>query len=121
MRVAPNKDAPRPVKPSSVKYLNPTFGENNKLRPERRHTEQGGQTSNTYEEVPTGKQTFIMHNRKTQNSVNVEGSMGAKKRVGTTFEARNGLKMNALGDKVYKTPEYMPNFFREGGLVAGST
>ena len=71
--------------------------------------------------MPTGKQTFVMHNRKTQNTVGVEKSMGSKKRVDTMFEARNGLAMTALGDKVYKTPEYMPGFFRDGGLVAGST
>lgn len=47
--------------------------------------------------------------------------MGSKKRVTTMFEARNGLPMAALGDKNYKTVDYQPNFFREGGLVAGSS
>ena len=47
--------------------------------------------------------------------------MGNKKRVNTTYEARNGLPMNSLGDKIYKAPEYMSGYFREGGLIAGST
>ena len=42
--VPANKDAPRPEKVSGVKYLNPTFGENVKPRPERRHMDKGGQT-----------------------------------------------------------------------------
>lgn len=117
----PNKDAPRPEKVSGVKYLNPTFGENLKPRPERRHTDVGQQTTKTWEDQATGIQTFVMHNRKTQDTIGVEKSMGNKKRVGTMYEARNGLAMTALGDKVYKAPEYMPGFFREGGLVPGST
>ena len=56
--------------------------------------------------MPVGKQTFVMHNRKTQKEVEVTKAMGSKKRVGTMYEARNGLPMAALGDKTYKTPEY---------------
>ena len=29
--------------------------------------------------------------------------------------------MTSLGDKDYKHPEYKPNFFKEGGLIVGST
>ena len=71
--------------------------------------------------MPVGKQTFIMHNRKTQKEVDVTTSMGSKKRVKTMFDARNGLPMASLGDKNYKAPEYQSGFFREGGLIAGST
>ena len=71
--------------------------------------------------MPIGKQTFIMHNRKTHKDVDVTKSMGSKKRIGTMFEARNGLPMAALGDKIYKSPEYQSGYFRDGGLVAGST
>ena len=62
-----------------------------------------------------------MHNRKTQKEVEVTQSMGSKKRVATMFDTRNGLSMAALGDKNYKAPEYQAGFFKEGGLVAGST
>jgi len=47
--------------------------------------------------------------------------MGAKKRISTMYEQRNGLKMAALGDKPYKAPTYQPGFFREGGLIVGAT
>lgn len=47
--------------------------------------------------------------------------MGSKKRLTTMYEHRNGLGMAALGDKNYKDPAYEPGFFREGGLIAGST
>ena len=29
--------------------------------------------------------------------------------------------MKSLGDKIYRAPEYLPDFFKEGGLIAGST
>ena len=29
--------------------------------------------------------------------------------------------MTSLGDKIYKHPDYVANFFKEGGLIAGST
>ena len=29
--------------------------------------------------------------------------------------------MTSLGDKIYKYPEYDNGFFREGGLITGST
>jgi hypothetical protein len=29
--------------------------------------------------------------------------------------------MTSLGDKNYKNPEYTPEFFKDGGLIPGST
>ena len=29
--------------------------------------------------------------------------------------------MTSLGDKNYKNPDYTPDFFKDGGLIAGST
>ena len=88
-------------------YLRPENTQG-RAQPERRHTNQGGQSivAIDHEEMPVGKQTYIMHNRKTQKEVEVTQSMGSKKRVGTMFDARNGLAMASLGDKVYKTPVY---------------
>ena len=107
LKVAHDKDAPRPEKPHGVKYLNPTFGQNVKPRPERRHTDAGRQTTNTYEDLPIGKATFLeRNNRKTINETEINKTMGSKKRVNTMYEARNGLAMAALGDKTYKAPEY---------------
>ncbi len=47
--------------------------------------------------------------------------MGKKIRIQTMYEMRNGLPMQSLGDKIYKAPEYIPGFFKEGGLIVGST
>ena len=47
--------------------------------------------------------------------------MGRKTTVEFLDEQRNFLPYTALGDKYYKNPEYSDNFFREGGLVAGSS
>lgn len=47
--------------------------------------------------------------------------MTQKQRVNTMYDQRNGLPMASLGDKNYKSPDYIPNFFKEGGLIAGST
>ena len=47
--------------------------------------------------------------------------MTQKARIKTIEEARNGLPMASLGDKNYKNPDYTPGFFKEGGLVVGST
>jgi hypothetical protein len=122
LKVAHDKYKERPVKATGTKKLDPDFSASVRPRPERRHTEAGGQTTNTWEDIPTGRATFVgIHNRKTQDTVDVEKRMGTKIRVTTTFEARNGLPMVSLGDKIYKAPEYQPGFFREGGLVPGST
>ena len=29
--------------------------------------------------------------------------------------------MTSLGDKIYKFPDYTPGFFKDGGLIVGST
>lgn len=47
--------------------------------------------------------------------------MGKKKRINTFYEMRNGMPVKSLGDKIYKAPDYKPGFFKEGGLIVGST
>ena len=47
--------------------------------------------------------------------------MGKKARVNSLYDQRNGLPMTSLGDKIYKHPDYTPGFFKDGGLIAGST
>ena len=78
-------------------------------------------TNKTSDDAVAGKHTFVSHNRKSINEYAVEGKMGNKKKVNTMYEARNGLAMQSLGDKIYKAPEYMTGYFRDGGLIAGST
>lgn len=55
------------------------------------------------------------------NEYSQEGKMGMKKRVHTIYDQRNGMPLSSLGDKIYKAPEYVPGFFKEGGLIVGST
>ena len=31
------------------------------------------------------------------------------------------MSLKSLGDKIYKTPDYQPGFFKEGGLITGSS
>jgi hypothetical protein len=31
------------------------------------------------------------------------------------------MPLKSLGDKIYKAPDYMPHFYKEGGLIVGST
>ena len=47
--------------------------------------------------------------------------MTKKVRVGSLTERRNHLPMTSLGDKMYKNVDYCKDFFRDGGLIAGST
>ena len=90
-----------------------------KDRAERKHLV--ANPSASYEDLEIGKRTFVSHNRKTMNEYNQEKVMGTKKRINTFYEMRNGLPVSSLGDKIYKAPDYQPGFFRDGGLVAGST
>ena len=77
--------------------------------------------SGSYEDLQIGKQTFVTHNRKTVDEYKQEQVMGMKKRVENLYDVRNGLPLKSLGDKIYKAPEYMPGFYKEGGLIVGST
>lgn len=89
-------------------------------RAQKKHLVPG--VSGTYEEQEVGLRTFIdVHNRKSLDEFSVDKRMGIKQRVHTLYDQRNGLPLASLGDKVYKAPEYQPGFFKEGGLVTGST
>jgi hypothetical protein len=37
------------------------------------------------------------------------------------YDQRNGVPLSSLGDKIYKCPEYQTDFFKDGGLITGST
>ena len=75
----------------------------------------------SFEDNLRGKATFVEHNRKTVDEFQVEARMQGKVRIKTLYEQRNGLPMRSLGDKVYKAVEYQTGFFKEGGLIVGST
>jgi hypothetical protein len=51
----------------------------------------------------------------------LEDVMTRKRRVRSLSESRNGMACYTPGDKHYRHPEYMPEFFKEGGLITGCT
>ena len=51
----------------------------------------------------------------------LEKMMGGKKRIWSIEQKRNGIKLGIPGDKFYKNIEQFPTFFKEGGLIPGST
>lgn len=51
----------------------------------------------------------------------LEYEMGSKKRIWSIEQQRNGMQMRSPGDKFYRTSEQFPNYFKEGGLIPGST
>ena len=63
----------------------------------------------------------MQHNRKTTNEQGLEKTMGFKGRSNSMAHQRNGCALVSLGDKIYKAPEFSTHFFKEGGLIAGST
>jgi hypothetical protein len=51
----------------------------------------------------------------------LEDVMTRKRRVKSLSESRNGMACYTPGDKHYRHPEYLPGFFKEGGLITGCT
>jgi hypothetical protein len=51
----------------------------------------------------------------------VEKFTGQKIRLPTLDARRNYINLNSPGDKIYKNVEYSPGFFKNGGLIVGST
>jgi hypothetical protein len=58
---------------------------------------------------------------KTLTEYNIENMMTKKKRVFTLGEQRNYFKNCKPGDKNYTCSDNSPDFFKEGGLIVGST
>lgn len=51
----------------------------------------------------------------------LEKEFGIKKKILTLQEKRNYMEIKNPGDKAYKVSEQSSNFFKEGGLIPGST
>jgi hypothetical protein len=51
----------------------------------------------------------------------LEVRMSRKKRIFSLNQQRNGMITTNLGDKNYKNVDNSPDFFKEGGLIVGST
>lgn len=57
----------------------------------------------------------------TTNEIPIEKEFGIKKKLYTLSERRNGIEVVSQGDKHYKASENFSNFYRDGGLIVGST
>lgn len=68
-----------------------------------------------------GIRTFVGANQTKGEDYFVESRMQTKMRILGLDGQRNGLGVSSLGDKPYKYPEYDSNFYKAGGLIAGST
>ena len=76
------------------------------------------------ERVPffRGLKTFYPNgNCRTFNEINLEKEIGGKKRIWTLEQKRNGIEMRNPGDKFYKASEQFPTYYKDGGLIPGST
>jgi len=66
-----------------------------------------------------GIRTFRHGNMSTTTEFTLEKRMIRKKSNTELMDKRNGLPLRSLGDKIFKFPDYKPNFFKEGQLVPG--
>ena len=64
------------------------------------------------------RQKFIYHSL---SELSVEKAMVRKKRINSLEQQRNYFNIGIPGDKNYRYAEYSENFFKEGGLIPGST
>ena len=87
---------------------------------ERRHfPEKFGQ-----EKIPffQGIKTFYPNGQcRSIKEISLEKEMGGKRRLWSIKEKRNGMDMRVPGDKFYRLSEHFPTYYKEGGLIPGST
>ena len=57
----------------------------------------------------------------TSSEINIESMMNKKKRISSLEQQRNYYKKINPGDKNYRYVEHSPDYFKEGGLIVGST
>ena len=77
-----------------------------------------------FEKIPNnqGIRTFYPNGLcETFKENTIEKQMGGKRRIWTTEQQRNGMAMRSPGDKFYRTSEQFPTYYKEGGLIPGST
>ena len=70
------------------------------------------------------KKNFLSNSQITATSlaeINIEKIMNPKRRVFSLEQKRNFIKFRNPGDKNYRYVEETENFFKEGGLIVGST
>lgn len=75
----------------------------------------------TKEEPFRGKKIVNLSRSEGDKEYNVEDIMIRKGRIHNLEEMRNKMPQYAPGDKIYKSVDYSPDFFKLEGLVVGST
>jgi len=85
---------------------------------EKKHMSQTGANEMNYKPFI---RTFEQSNAASTKEGTLESGMGKKRIIETVDEQRNNMQYQSMGDKAYKNPEYSSNFYKDGGLVAGST
>jgi hypothetical protein len=109
-----------PPKKNGIKKINYTFSEN-KYDFEKKHFEHRF----GYEKIPEPPfqiKTFKPDgNYCSTKEMTIEDELGKKNRIYTIWQQRNYIDYKTPGDHFYKTNEYFPRFFHEGGLIVGST
>lgn len=65
--------------------------------------------------------TFETANQPSTKTHELEIQMGRKGLIEPLFGTRNDIPVASMGDKSYKYPEYAPGFYKEGGLIPGSS
>ena len=76
------------------------------------------------EKIPffQGLKTFYPNGQcQSIKEISLEKEMGGKKRLWNIKEKRNGMDMRVPGDKFYRLSEHFPTYYKEGGLIPGST
>jgi hypothetical protein len=73
----------------------------------------------TNEHVPSTRRHFII--RDNPPRYELEDVMGQKGRIPSLEAQRNSFPIINPGDKIFKNPDYSPDFFKGGGLIPGST
>ena len=77
------------------------------------------------EKIPfyKGIKTFYNNNEEKgkMKEITLEKIINRKKRIWSIEQKRNGMKVRIPGDKYYKCSEHFPTYFKEGGLIPGST
>lgn len=87
------------------------------------HSKKHFEINNGYEKYPEPTQikTFEIANKRCDNEFTLEKIIVSKRRIQSVKQQRNGIDFAAPGDKFYKNPECTVDFFKEGGLIPGST
>lgn len=104
---------------TSIKYIQPINSENKTFYSKRHYLDILPTVEANHKNC---LKTFYPESyAKTYDEIGVEEQMGPKGRIRNLSEMRNGFPVSAPGDKSYKNPEYSASFYKEGGLIPGST